>query len=54
MPVKDGGRIGFREGTGRRGLGNMGRSMGPDMVADPKSDFFEDLFLNRAGGGGKD
>ena len=55
MPVKDGGRIGFSEGTGRRGgLGSMERSMGPDMAADRKSDFFEDLFLNRAGGGGKD
>ena len=37
MPVKDGGRIGFNQGTGRRGLGSMGRfgsmerSMGPDM-----------------------
>ena len=28
--------------------------MGPDMAVDRKPDFFEDLFLNRAGGGGKD
>jgi len=48
MPVKDGGRIGFREGTARRGLGGLG------SIGGPKSDFFKDLFLNRAGGGGKD
>ena len=36
MPVKDGGRIGFRTGTGRRGLGGL-EGMGPDMVADPKA-----------------
>ena len=33
MPVKDGGRIGFRQGTPKRGLG----SMGPDMIADPRA-----------------
>jgi len=33
MPVKDGGRIGFRQGTPKRGLG----SMGPDMAADPRA-----------------
>jgi len=33
MPVKDGGRIGFRQGAPKSGLG----SMGPDMIARPKA-----------------
>ena len=40
MPVKDGGRIGFREGTGRRGLTPdlmTGLSMGPDMGDVPRA-----------------
>ena len=38
MNVKKGGfmRTGFREGTGRRGLGSL-ESMGPDMAADPRA-----------------
>ena len=43
MNVKDGGRIGFQRGTGPR-----------DLARGNKTDFFEDLFLKREGGGGKD